>query len=154
MDPTVGTCHVIGLGGVTLLHSGHQHDLSSAISDLEGTGLREVAGQRNGHVHQYLNGESFPLSECCPFDIPEPDAGLPPEVWRRAVALQCAAEQPSKSGHESDRFPSKVQALLDERQAARARRDWAAADDLRDQIAALGWQVLDTPQGPRIQRLP
>ncbi|PRY43223.1 cysteinyl-tRNA synthetase [Geodermatophilus tzadiensis] len=42
-----------------------------------------------------------------------------------------------------------VRLALDQRQAARARKDYAAADALRDQLTALGVQVEDTPQGPR-----
>ena len=42
-----------------------------------------------------------------------------------------------------------VEALLDQRQAARAARDFAAADAARDQLAAAGIEVEDTPQGPR-----
>jgi cysteinyl-tRNA synthetase len=42
-----------------------------------------------------------------------------------------------------------VSLALEQRQAARARRDYAAADAIRDQLAALGVQVEDTPQGPR-----
>ncbi|MGY1781047.1 cysteine--tRNA ligase [Geodermatophilus sp. SYSU D01036] len=42
-----------------------------------------------------------------------------------------------------------VRLALEQRQAARARRDYAAADALRDQLTALGVQVEDTPQGPR-----
>ena len=38
---------------------------------------------------------------------------------------------------------------LEQRQAARARKDYAAADAIRDRLAALGVQVEDTPQGPR-----
>ncbi|RBY83442.1 cysteine--tRNA ligase [Blastococcus sp. TF02A-30] len=38
---------------------------------------------------------------------------------------------------------------LEQRQAARARKDFAAADAIRDQLAALGVAVEDTPQGPR-----
>ncbi len=38
---------------------------------------------------------------------------------------------------------------LEQRQAARARKDFAAADAIRDQLKALGVQVEDTPQGPR-----
>lgn len=154
MDPPAGVCHVIGLGGVTLLHTGHQHDLSSAAPDLAGSGLGEVAEQRNGHVHQYLNGETFPLSECCPFEIPKLDTGLPPEVWQRAIALKSGFEQRGEARPEPEHIPSEVQSLLEERQAARARMDWTAADQLRDRIAALGWQVLDTPEGPRIEPIP
>ena len=42
-----------------------------------------------------------------------------------------------------------VQALLDQRQEARARKDYAAADGIRDSLAALGVQVEDTPHGPK-----
>jgi cysteinyl-tRNA synthetase len=42
-----------------------------------------------------------------------------------------------------------VRALLDQRMAARAAKDFAAADAVRDQLAAAGVEVEDTPQGPR-----
>jgi cysteinyl-tRNA synthetase len=42
-----------------------------------------------------------------------------------------------------------VALALEQRQAARARKDYATADAIRDQLAALGVQVEDTPQGPR-----
>ena len=40
-------------------------------------------------------------------------------------------------------LPDDVRRLLDERAEARAERDWARADALRDRIAALGWEVQD-----------
>ena len=42
-----------------------------------------------------------------------------------------------------------VTELLKHREAARERKDFAAADAIRDSLAALGVEVLDTPQGPR-----
>ncbi len=45
-----------------------------------------------------------------------------------------------------------AQALLDEREAARAARDFAAADRLRDELAALGWEVRDSADGPTLVR--
>jgi cysteinyl-tRNA synthetase len=42
-----------------------------------------------------------------------------------------------------------VSLALEQRQAARARKDFAAADAIRDQLTALGVAVEDTPQGPR-----
>ena len=41
-------------------------------------------------------------------------------------------------------------ALAVERAAARAAGDYVRADDLRDRIAALGFSVRDTPQGPQV----
>jgi cysteinyl-tRNA synthetase len=43
--------------------------------------------------------------------------------------------------------PPDVVALAEERRAARARKDFAGSDRLRDRIAALGWEVRDVPGG-------
>jgi cysteinyl-tRNA synthetase len=45
-----------------------------------------------------------------------------------------------------------VERLVQEREQARKRRDFAAADRLRAQIAALGHIIEDTPRGPRLKR--
>jgi cysteinyl-tRNA synthetase len=42
-----------------------------------------------------------------------------------------------------------VAVALEQRQAARARKDYAAADGIRDRLAAAGVAVEDTPRGPR-----
>ena len=42
-----------------------------------------------------------------------------------------------------------VAVALEQRQAARARKDYAAADAIRDGLAKAGILVEDTPQGPR-----
>jgi cysteinyl-tRNA synthetase len=42
-----------------------------------------------------------------------------------------------------------VALALEQRAAARTRKDWAAADAVRDQLKAAGINVEDTPQGPR-----
>jgi GT2 family glycosyltransferase len=47
----------------------------------------------------------------------------------------------------SEDLPSEVRALLQERGTARARRDWATADALRDRLRELGWEAVDTPGG-------
>jgi len=42
--------------------------------------------------------------------------------------------------------------LLERRQAARAARDYAEADRLRDELRARGWEVRDGPAGPELVR--
>ncbi len=42
-----------------------------------------------------------------------------------------------------------VRVVLEQRDAARARKDWATADALRDQLKQSGVQIEDTPHGPR-----
>ncbi len=46
--------------------------------------------------------------------------------------------------------PQDVRDLAAQRAAARKARDFAAADELRDQIRELGWQVTDSPAGPQL----
>jgi GT2 family glycosyltransferase len=52
------------------------------------------------------------------------------------------------------RPPPDPAALLAQRQAARERRDFAAADAIRDQLREAGWLVRDTPDGPELTEAP
>jgi cysteinyl-tRNA synthetase len=54
---------------------------------------------------------------------------------------------------DQEEVDSQVEALLQERQEARQRRDFARADAIRDQLRERGFTVEDTPQGPRLKRL-
>ncbi|HXQ47436.1 MAG TPA: DALR domain-containing protein, partial [Caulobacteraceae bacterium] len=44
-------------------------------------------------------------------------------------------------------FKARIEGMIDARARARAARDWATADRIRDEIAALGVEVLDGPDG-------
>ncbi|PYM97602.1 MAG: cysteine--tRNA ligase [Candidatus Rokuibacteriota bacterium] len=46
--------------------------------------------------------------------------------------------------------PAEVERLVAARVEARTRRDFKRSDELRDEIARLGWLVEDTPAGPRL----
>jgi cysteinyl-tRNA synthetase len=64
--------------------------------------------------------------------------GINPQRWHQATS--------------SDLTPvvdALVQVALEQRTAARARKDFAAADAIRDQLAEAGVIVEDTPSGPR-----
>jgi cysteinyl-tRNA synthetase len=49
-------------------------------------------------------------------------------------------------------IPEEARRLVDAREVARQSRDFAEADRLRQQLAELGYQVDDTPAGPRVRR--
>ena len=51
---------------------------------------------------------------------------------------------------ESAVIPTAVSSLVEKRQQVRAEKDWKASDQLRDEIAALGWIVKDTKDGPKL----
>ena len=48
---------------------------------------------------------------------------------------------------------TEVEKLIAERQAARDRRDFAAADEIRQRLLAMGIQLDDTKDGTRWKRL-
>jgi cysteinyl-tRNA synthetase len=50
----------------------------------------------------------------------------------------------------ADGPPPELVALAQARGAARAAKDWAEADRLRDELAAAGWTVRDGPDGPEL----
>jgi len=60
-----------------------------------------------------------------------------------------AWQEPAAAGGPGD---EEIERKVRERQEARGRRDFAAADRLRDELQALGVVVEDTPQGPRWRR--
>ena len=46
--------------------------------------------------------------------------------------------------------PNELRRLAEERDAARAARDFERADAIRDQLAEAGWQIRDTPDGAKL----
>lgn len=145
--PEEAMCKVVGVGSVTLIHTGQPHQDSIVDDDLQGTGLDEVAHQRHGHVHQFRNGETFSLHRIGALLGPVSGTDIPEDVWQRALRSQ---QEPVEDVAEPT---GEIMELVREREAARQRKDWATSDRLRAEIAELGWQVQDTPDGSVVERL-
>jgi len=93
----------------------------------------------------FPSGSTIPLDEIGPFKLPDPlSSGISAEAWE----MVNHASPPASVMDETP--PPEALTLAEARQAARARKDWAAADDYRRQILALGWTVQDTPEGPKL----
>jgi len=54
---------------------------------------------------------------------------------------------------EEEKIPAAVQALVDERATARAKRDFKESDRLREEIRKLGYEVRDKDGGQTIRRV-
>lgn len=65
----------------------------------------------------------------------------------RVLGLRLNEWQP-----EEEQIPEAFQAMLSERQRARAEKRWKDADAIRDQITSAGFDVIDTPQGPKLKK--
>jgi cyanophycinase-like exopeptidase len=100
---------------------------------------------RDGQVGRFASGETFPLQVLGEFQEVAAQEGLPPGLLAQVQKEHVAARTES-----SPVPPKRVIAMVEQRETLRTRRAWAAADELRERIAGLGWLVLDTPDGPQL----
>ncbi len=66
--------------------------------------------------------------------------------WDQVLGLD--VERDARKGWEPS---EEMQELVRQRDAARAAKDFAAADALRDRLQALGLEVMDTPEGTKVR---
>ena len=69
-----------------------------------------------------------------------------------AAVLEMLTAVGLKVGRDLAEVPADVLELCARRDAARTDREWAAADDLRDQLVAMGWIVEDSPTGTKVRK--
>ncbi|MDE5897092.1 MAG: cysteine--tRNA ligase [Clostridia bacterium] len=53
----------------------------------------------------------------------------------------------------TEEIPAEVKAVADERQTARANKDWAKSDELRERLKALGYAVKDSKAGYELEKI-
>ncbi len=123
-------------------HSGIIIDFERGECEVSGVSSVSLIGQGEARIHP--SGAKFALRELGNFQSPQPiSQGIPAETWELVEGAPPIGE---------DQPPAEALALAEQRQQARARKEWAESDRLRDRIAALGWIVQDTPQGPKLVR--
>lgn len=122
-----------------------------AIDLLKGTcrvlGRGGVTLVRDGAEMAVSHGHHFELAELGRASWQEQPSKVPLAVWQQAKAA--ASQEVLADGHAP---PAWIQDLAAQREAARGRREWLNADDLRRQIEAQGWRVQDTPDGQQLLR--
>jgi cysteinyl-tRNA synthetase len=70
-------------------------------------------------------------------------------AFDEVLGLGLETAEPPEAKSESD---PRIDGLLAERQQARARRDFATADRIRDELDSEGLEIIDTPEGSRWRR--
>ena len=82
-----------------------------------------------------------------------PDAEKLSLVLSMDSILGLSLDRIAPAGAGDAEIPAEALQLLEERKSAKAARDWARADAIRDQLAAMGFKVLDTGAGAKLERL-
>jgi cysteinyl-tRNA synthetase len=80
------------------------------------------------------------------------DQGMPVAPGRLPEMLHALGLETLLEADEA--APEELQQLVAERDEARAARDFARADEIRDKLAEAGWEIRDTPEGARLVRTP
>lgn len=139
-------CQMLPPGHTTLgldEHTGIIIDFSAGICTV--SGVSSVTLLRACDPQIFPTGATFSVDELGAVHCPEsPQERIPARVWQMVMEAR-QAEGP-------DEPPEEVLHLLEGREAARERRDWAASDSLREHIRTLGWEVQDTPEGQKAVR--
>ncbi|MBN2116962.1 MAG: hypothetical protein JW730_10335 [Anaerolineales bacterium] len=124
-------------------HTGLIIDLESGLCEV--SGVSSISLVRECDPEMYPSGSKFPLNELGEFRISDPvEKDIPASVWE-----MCLNAPPLEDDHPSD----EVMALVRQRAAARANKNWAESDRLRDEIAALGWIVQDSKDGYKLVKV-
>jgi cysteinyl-tRNA synthetase len=79
-------------------------------------------------------------------ELPPPTKKATLCEFDKVLGLGLAEREPPE-----EMMPDDIMILVEERQQARAEKRWQEADALRDEILAAGYEVEDTPQGPRVR---
>ena len=80
------------------------------------------------------------------------DAGERLGVGRFRDMLEMIGFEGLLDATEEEAPDPEAERLLEEREAARRERDFGRADARRDELAAMGWEIRDTPEGPVLRR--
>lgn len=123
-------------------HTGVILDFENMICDVQG--VSSVTVLNGDETSMYPAGANFSLNALGGIKIPDPvERGISAEVWQSTLEAQKAEEE---------KPPEEVLSLLEQRKQARAKKDFAESDRLRDAVSALGWTVKDTKEGQQLEK--
>jgi cysteinyl-tRNA synthetase len=109
---------------------------------------QEFVDKFRAHINDDLNmPRSLALAwELVKSDLPNPTKKATLLEFDRVLGLRLAEWQPKE-----EIVPAEILALVEQRQQARKEKRWQDADALRDQVTAAGYEIEDTPQGPKVK---
>jgi cysteinyl-tRNA synthetase len=131
--------------------------LAAEVRDATGEGEPAVQSQYRERFRDAMRDDlNAPKALAVAWEVARAKADLSPTDRRvlllefdRILGLDLVEAAPREAAFESD---PRIDALLEEREQARADKDWATADRIRDEFTASGIEIIDTPTGARWRR--
>ena len=145
MDRFAEWCNLVPAENVTLgldEHTGIIMDFASGMCEISGVSSVSLVSDCDPVMHPA--GVKFPLTEIGDLRAPDPlQGGISQQAWEMVL---------NAPPLDSDAPPAEVLSLAEQRITARANKNWAESDKLRDEISALGWTVQDGKDGYKLVR--
>ena len=143
MDRFADWCNLVPSENTTLgldEHTGIIMDFESGTCEV--SGVSSVSLVRECDPKIYPSDSKFALSELGDIHIPDPiEKDIPTHVWEMVMNVPAL---------DDDRPSDKIITLAEQRVSARANKNWAESDKLRDEISVLGWTVQDSKDGYKL----
>ncbi|MDQ3004562.1 MAG: cysteinyl-tRNA synthetase [Chloroflexota bacterium] len=121
-------------------HTGIIIDFESGTCEVSGVSSVSLVRASGTMIHP--SDSKFPLTELGDIHIPDPlEKDIPAHVWDMVMNVPALND---------DEPSDETIKLAEQRVSARANKNWAESDKLRDEIYALGWAVQDSKGGYKL----
>jgi cysteinyl-tRNA synthetase len=122
------------------------------LSDLEGYKASFCAAMDDDLNTADALGVLFELARACNTFVSE-SRGEKSVSAARAIFSELTGVLGLLIQKKEEEAPKEALDLLEQRQQARAAKDWGRADQIRDALKEMGYAVEDTKQGPKLKKL-
>jgi len=143
MERFADWCNLVPSENTTLgldEHTGIIMDFESGICEV--SGVSSVSLVRECDPKIYPSDSKFALSELGDIHLPDPlEKDIPAHIWDMVMNAPAL---------DDDKPSDEILTLAEQRVSARASKNWAESDKLRDEISALGWTVQDSKDGYKL----
>lgn len=125
-------------------HTGIILDFEKGICEVSGISSISLVRDCDPEPEMHPSGTTFDLKNLGDIQLPDPiEKNIPPHVWDLVCNAPPLEDSPS----------DEVIAIAEKRLLARGNKNWAESDQLRAEIAALGWIVQDAKDGYKLVRI-
>jgi len=125
-------------------HTGIILDFEKGTCEVSGVSSVSLVRQCDPQPEMHPSGSSFSLDQLGDIQVPSsPETNISSQAWAMVSNPPPLEDSPS----------DEVMALAEKRQQARVNKQWAESDQLRNEIAALGWLVQDSKDGYKLVKL-
>ncbi len=147
MDRFAEWCKLIPDENTTLgldEHTGIILDFENGKCEVSGVSSISLVRECDPEPEMHTSGTTFDLKKLGDIQIPNPiEKNIPAHVWDMVCNAPPLEELP----------PEEVIALAEKRLQARANKQWDQSDQLRTEIASLGWMVQDSKDGYKLVKI-